>query len=335
MNIKPTTTKKSADVVIPKIKFDIPTFTGEPSPTIIHPDLRHLVLISGFRGTGKTSFALKMDNPNNMIVITLEAKTGVLAKQLGVGAYFSVIDEVITAMGDKFDIHGIYDYIFQIISSIPEGRFTTLFIDNASDLQEGCAQVLRQNPALAARHGVNPANAISGGFGGPWPGVKHMIKQMLHLAVSKQIKVMPVSFQMKPAWKDGKPQTGKFKTTDVSAWHEESNLTLVLKEPMPEYSPTPRALVFKEQLSTLAWDNETQTHKQIRRLPYALPKALPSEVYRYLREPADFKNPKPGETVDILEIAPFTPTFEKEQLTMLERIARVQDKLGISGEEGD
>lgn len=326
--VKSTTTTTTPTIIVPK--FPDVVFTGEVSPSIIHSDLEHLILVTGFRGMGKTSFGLKIDNPNNICVITSEGKTGGLAKPLGVGAYFSVVDEVIETLGDKFDLQAIYDRTLQIVESIPKGRFTTLFLDNASDLQDGCAQYIKNNPSIAQRYGVRPENASTGAYGGAWPGVKHLIKNLIHLARSKGIKVIVVSFQLKGAWKDGKPLFNKFKTTDVSTWHEESNLTLVLVEPMAEYMPIPRALVLKEQLSKLVWDESQNKTIQIRRLPFALPKADPSEIYKYLDFPVDFDNLVKGEAVDVMELSPFTPTFGKEQLIMLERLVRAQKELGLN-----
>jgi hypothetical protein len=178
---------------------------------------------------------------------------------------------------------------------------------------------------------VRPENAESGSYGGALPGVKHLVKNMFHLANSKGIKVIVVSFQLKGAWRDGKPLINKFKMTDVSIWHERSILTLAMVEPMAEHFPIPRALVMKEQLSKMEWvpgDTEKPGYtKQIRRLPMALPKAEPKYVYEYLDHPADFANLKPGEKVTALELSPFTPTFSHEQIMLWEKMERLQKAL--------
>lgn len=323
-------------VVVPQATFAPPIFEGEVQPSIIHPEFSGVNLITGFRGHGKTSYGLKTDNPANILMLDYEDKGSLLAKPLGVGGYFQVMTEVVGQMGEKFDLQAVYDRTLQILNAVPEGRFTTLFVDNAQDLQDSSAQLIRNNPAVARRYGVKPENAESGGYGGAWPGVKYLVKNMFHLANSKGIKVIVVSFQLKGAWRDGKPLFNKFKTTDVSIWHERSILTLVMVEPMAEHFPIPRALVMKEQLSKMQWlsdGNGGGVTRQIRRLPMALPKAEPQYVYEYLTEGhyADFKNPKKGEVATAMELAPYTPTFSNEQLVMMERLLRAQQALG--GEE--
>lgn len=324
-------------IAVPTFAFPTPEFRGEPQPTIIPSDFAGVNLITGFRGHGKTSYGLKTDNPANILMLDYEDKGSLLAEPLGVGGYFQVMTEVVSHLGDKFDVQAVYDRTLQIVNAVPEGRFTCLFIDNAQDLQDGSAQLIRNNPAMARRYGVKPENAESGGYGGAWPGVKYLIKNLFHLANARGIRVIVVSFQLKGAWKEGRPLFNKFKTTDVSIWHERSILTLAMVEPMPQFFPVPRALVMKEQLSKMQWlsdGNGGGVTRQIRRLPLALPRAEPHEVYRYMTEGhyADFKNPKPGEMATIEELGPFTPSFSKEQLMLTERMIRAQQALEASDE---
>jgi hypothetical protein len=318
-------------IITPQATFLPPVFDGDLQPSIIHPDFSGVNLVTGIRGYGKTSYGLKTDNPANILMLDYEDKGALLAQPLGVGGYFQIMTEVVGQLGDKFELQAVYDRTLQILNAVPEGRFTTLFIDNAQDLQDGSAQLIRNNPAVARRYGVRPENAESGGYGGAWPGVKYLIKNMFHLANGKGIKVIVVSFQLKGAWKDGKPLFNKFKTTDLSIWHERSILTLAMVEPMPEHFPIPRALVMKEQLSKMEWvpgNTEKPGYtRQIRRLPMALPKAEPRYVYEYLDNPANFADPKPGEMVTAVELAPYTPTFSNEQLIMMEKMLRLQQAM--------
>jgi hypothetical protein len=340
MNRKPVVVSRaqvSPAVEAPAIVKSIvdPVFTGEIGPTIIHPDFEGLNLITGFRGKGKTSYALKVDRPSNMCMLDYEDKGVTLVKKMGIGSYFQPITDVIRTFGRGANLQAIYDRTVQILEAIPIGRFTTLIIDNAQDLQDSSAQLIKNNPALAVKYGVRPENAISGGYGGAWPGVKHVIAEILHLANSRGIKVIVVTFQLKGAWKDGKPLFNKFKTTDVAIWHERSVLTLALVDPTAQYFPIPRALVMKESLSTMEWDEERKMTVQVRRLPPALPRAEPRFVYEYLDNPVDLGNLKPGEDVTASELSPLSPTFDKEQLSILERMARAQKELGIEEQEGE
>lgn len=323
----------------PALAFDAPTFEGEARPSIIPPEFENIILITGFRGMGKTYLGLGTDHPSNILMMDFESKGKGVAKPYGVGAYFGIMDEVVGKYGKDFDLQVVYDRVTQILEAVPQDRFTTLFMDNAEYLQDGSIQLVNNNPAKATKYGLKPENVMSGGFGGARPAAKHILNAIFKLARSKGIRLIVVSFQLKGAWKDSKPLFNKFKMTDVTIWHEMSILTLVLVDPMPETlasegMPIPRALVMKEQLGEMVWDEELNRPKIRRRLPYAIPKAEMWRIYKYLTDPADFKNPKPGETVDPLEIAPFTPTFGKEQLSIMEKVSRMAQLMeGPSGSE--
>lgn len=332
--ISPTVKSGVAPTIITRL-FPDPTFEGEVTDSIIHPQFGGLNLITGFRGHGKSSLAMSWDNPNNVIMLDFEDKEETAAEELGIKAYFPVMKEVIGKMGANFDIEHIYNRTLQIIEAIPLGRFTTLVIDNAQDLQEGSCQKIARDPELIKRFGLKQKNVETGGFGGAMAGAKRLIDTLLHLINGKGIKITSVTFQLKQAWANNQPAFNKWKTSDVTTWHEKSRLTMVMVPPMPENFPVPRALIMKEAFSLRKWSEELKRVIQIKRFPSAIPRALPHEIYNYLDHPADFKNPKPGETVTALELAPYTPSFSNEQLFLLERMVRAQEKMGIGGEGGE
>lgn len=329
---QPIAKPREAPAIIEKLPD--PVFEGEAQPSVIHPQFSGLTLVTGFRGKGKSSFAEKMDNPSNIVMLDFEDKEEDDAvQQLQVGAYFPVMSEIISKYGMNYDIQSTYDRVLQILDKMPKDRFTTLVIDNAQDFQDGSMQYIRKNPDVAARFGINPENAITGNYGGTVGGAKHLIKNILHLAKTK-VRSIVVTFQLRPAWANKQPAFNKFKMTDVTVWHEFSKLTVVLVDPMPENFPIPRGLVMKEAYSLKRWNPETKRTDQIRRIPPALPMATPYDIYNYLDNPYDPKNPRPGETVTALELAPFTPTFSNEQLFLLERSVRAQKDLGMDGDGG-
>lgn len=311
--------------------FEKPTFEGDPSESVIHPHFHGFNLITGFRGKGKSTLAMSWDNPNNIIMLDFENKEESGAKDLGINAYFPIMKEVIGKMGTMFDGEKVYDRTLQIIEAIPEGRFTTLVIDNAHEFQDSCCRKIENSPELIRRFGLKQKNVEMGSYGGALPGAKRLIANMLRLASSKGLKVISTTFQLKPAWQNNQPAFNKWNTTNVSIWHEESKLTLVMVDPMPEYHPIPRALVMKENLPLRKWDTELKRTITTRRIPMAVPRAEPFYIYEYLDKPASFENPQPGETVTASEIGPFSPTFSKEQLADWERVLRLQKELGMAG----
>lgn len=319
---------------LPEPTFGESIWKGE---SIIPPEMRHSILITGFRGFGKTSFCLKLDHPDKILMLDYESKGETLASQIKLGGYFPVMSEIAGHYGENFNPQVVYERTIQILKAVPQGRFSTLVLDNGEHLQSGCAQLIKNNPPLAAKYGIDPGNAVSGAYGGAWPGVKYLIQGLFQLARSKGILLIATTFQLKGAWKEGKPLFNQFKTTDVSVWHEQSVFTGVMVEPLPENYPTPRMLVMKESLSKMVWDEEKGEMIQFRRVPPALPKATPSELYKYLRRdtPIKWEELSEGEKVDSLELAPFKPTFSKEQLYLAERMARAQEALGLSSTQSE
>lgn len=309
--------------------------------SILPPEMRHMILITGFRGSGKTSFVLKLDHPDKLLMLDYESKGETLAAQMKLGGYFPIMSEIAGVYGENFNPQVVYERTIQILRAVPENRFSTLILDNGEYLQVGCAQLIKNNPPLAARYGIDPGNAISGAYGGAWPGVKYLISGLFQLARSKGIRLIATTFQLKTAWDKnrGGPLFNQFKTTDVDVWHNQSVFTGVLVDPSPKYYPVPRMLVMKESLSEMKWNEELGETTQSRMLPPALPKATPAELYKYLKRetPLDMANLTEEEQVDSLELAPFKPSFSKEQLFLLERMVRAQEKLGFvpnTSEEG-
>jgi hypothetical protein len=326
--------KSNSLVIISKL-FPDPIFEGDIVESIIHPHFHGFNLITGFRGKGKSTLAMSWDNPNNIIMLDFEGKEESGAKELGIRAYFPVMKEVIGKMGTMFEGDQIYNRTLQIIEAVPEGRFTTLVIDNAHEFQESCCRKIEKDPELVKRFGLKQKNVDLGSYGGALPGAKRLIANLLRLASAKGIKVVSTTFQLRPAWTNNQPAFNKWTTSNVSIWHEESKLTLVLTNSLPQYFPIPRAYVMKENLPLRKWDDALKRAVHIRRIPAALPQATPEAIYGYLNTPADFKNPSEGETVTALEIAPFTESFSKEQLYEWQQILKLQKELGISGEGGE
>lgn len=315
--------------------FPTPVFEGDAQPSIIPDAVRQVVFVTGFRGQGKTIFCLGADNPANVLMLDYESKGEGLATPLGIGGYFSVLDDCADVYGLAFQPIHIFNRTKQILETMPEGRFTTLILDNAALLQDGCLPLVEANPTA---YGVKPANAQKGTFGGAWPGVKYILRTLFAMARTKGIKVIFVTFQLSKAWGDAGPLLNKFKTTDVSIWHEMSVLTVVLSDPLPQYIPAPSGLVMKEQLASATWDPNRGEVMVQRRVPYKLPKATMSEVYKFLREPFDFSMPiaeqiEKGFFPKEGEIDPYLPTFKKEQLKALEDYAKLAATLNKNEEE--
>jgi hypothetical protein len=279
---------------------------------------------------------MSLDRPGKILMIDLEDKEESSAEAMDLKAYFPVTKEVIAKVGVNFDAIHVYQRIIQILEAVPPGRFTTLLIDNVQDFQEGCVRKIEESPEMWKRLGLKEKNVELGSFAGALPGAKRLIGNMFFLAYSKGIKVIWLTFQLKAPWdKEKGPLFDKWKMNDLSIYHEHSRLTLILEDSLPRYYPIPRALVMKEAYAIRQWNEDMKRTVTTRRLPPAIPKCEPQDIWRYLDNPCDFKNLKEGEAVDPLEIARYRTGFSKEQLIVFERAARAQKALGLTPGEDE
>lgn len=293
------------------------------------PQMRHVVLVTGHRGAGKTTFMLQLESPENILFLDFESKGEGLALPLGVENYFSVCDECCEVYGFGYRAYHTFRRVKQILEECPKDRFTTLILDNAGVLQDGCLEEVKLD---SEKFGIDPERAEKGSWGGAWPGVKFLLRGLFQLAKSKGIRLIAASFQPGKAWGEKAPLINKFKISDVKEWHDMSILSLVLGPGTEKGFPAPSALVFKEQLGQLSFDRETKQHVVKRVLPLKLPIATPAEIYRYLREPANLKSPQPFERPEDGELDPWSPTFGKEQLKTILALAKLQQEEGGEGE---
>jgi len=308
---KPTTTQATT----PKPTFTKPEFVGERQPTIIPPEVTHVTLFGGFYGSGKTTMAAGTDHPMNELFIDLESKGEGVAKRAGIANYFCPPQEAAGLYGFNIPGTAIFNRTREILEAIPQDRFTVLILDGLSILQDSMLEVVKASPQS---FGVNPSNAISGSMGGAWPGVGILLQRVFNVARAKGIQVIAVTTEAKAKWGSAGPVLNKFELKGQSIIHKMSVLSLVMVPGFPQYKGAPSALVLKEQLGDFQWRDGAQ--QVIKRIPPKLPLATMEEVYRYLREPADYGKLRPEEIPSLEEIEPFKPIVSKDQLASMDKL---------------
>ena len=312
---RPAATPVSTTTVIemqPEISFPPVEFTGERGPSILPDVVKDLIFITGKPGTGKTTFALTVENPSNVLFIDFESKGAGLASQLPGINYFAPLEDCTRLTGDvAYSPRAPWDRTLQIIKAIPPGRFTTVVLDNCAWIQSAAVEMVSQDPTP---WGVSVAAAKTSSFGGVWPGVGKAIGSLLTIIRDKGVQVVVATFQPKTAWVNGAPSLTRLRVTQVGIWQERSVLTLALGESVAGNAPIPSALVLKEQLASLEFDPKTGQFSVLRRLPLQLPIATMAEVRRYLENPADLRNPAPGEFPDADALEMWKTTFSQQQL---------------------
>jgi len=199
-------------------------------------------------------------------------------------------------------------------------------IDNATYLEQALqAEARRDLKTYVKQFGLNLANVEAGRYGGINAVVNNLINAKITQPLrQKGIKLIIVTTQVTPRWGSGTVIFNKFAAKGANRWSELSVCTLIL---IPgENSPAPSAIVLKEQLGKISYDEESGEFEVIRRLPYRLPLATFGEIKKYLVSPANLKDPKPGEMFTEAEIDPYREELTAEQISFTLKVMEATRK---------
>jgi len=280
--------------------------------SILPPEMRGVMFISGYRGVGKSFLASQADIPANVIYVDLEEKGSGIHEQLHFGSYRPLTREVAQEKGEDAGPGDLYPALTDTFSSIEQDRFTVAVIDNIKPLEDAARHAVEADPK---KFGVSLSNVRSGRFGGAWPGVHYIVSNLMDILQSRGIRLIIVTAHIRPRWGGAGPIPGKYNLRGVDRWQELSILTLILIH--GEFAPIPAALVQKEQLGLIQYDSEAEDFIVKRRLPLRIPSCTFSEIRRYLREPADIRDPQPGEIPTADETSPFDAKLSTEQMAYI------------------
>ena len=304
--------------------FEVALHQEQQAAAVTAPDLETVSVAALQR-----QYAATADLSENVCFIDGEQKGSGIDSQLHFGKYISLLSEAANQYGPTFKPIDLYQTLDKTLRAIPQNKFTVCVLDNIAPIEEALLAEVKREPRA---YGIDPAKAISGAFGGAWPGVNNLVSGYCNALYAKGIRLIIATAHIKAVWASGGQVPNKFKPKGVERWQELSILSLVL---IPgDYSPVPSALVMKEQLGQLTYNATSDEFEIRRRLPQRLPKATFAEIRRYLREPADLSSPLKGEVPTDEEIDPFNDKFSKDQLAYMRAAAEAQLKedKGFDGE---
>lgn len=278
--------------------------------SILAPEERGVRKNTGYRGDGKSFHAAQIENPALTAFFDFEKKGEGINGQLHFGMYLPVTEQAKGALA-------AWETFAKAIDEFPRDRFTHVVLDNTAPLEMALkAHVVANAEKYERQYGVIASNIKANKYGGASGVVNYLISDLICNPLwSKGVQLITVTSHVKPRWAGGVQVANSFNIKGADRWDELSVLTLIFLK--GENAPIPSALVMKEQMGKLAWDEDKGEFSVFRRLPYRLPKATPAEIRRYLREPADLKNPKPGEAPTEAELRPFSEVLSREQLSIL------------------
>lgn len=283
------------------------------SMSILSPDMKGVMFISGYRGKGKTFLAAHADFPQNIAFFDFdEGKSEGLHNQLGFGMYKPVEENEPLKRADMF---------LSTVENMPQDKFSVAIIDNISPLEKALQAIVYRDVAKWSKIYGYSTNEIMTDHYGKARGVMNDligdgITKPLH---SKGIKLIIVTSHVKDKFNT----PGKMVIQGRDRWQELSILTLILID--GDNPPVPSAIIQKEALGKMSiitdekdciavMKGEIPSHTITPRLPARLPEATWQTIRQYLHKGADLKNPKKGEKLILEEVEPFSERLSKEQV---------------------
>lgn len=299
---------------------------GERDESVIHPDMKGLVVVTSFFGHGKSTFAFGADCPANVMILDYESKGESIAKQLGIENYFRPAADCGRAFDSvEYDAELVYTRTKMYLDQMPKDRFTVLVVDGLSTLQKGISAAVEEDPTS---YGVKQYNIDKNAYGGPYPGVSLVVDRIANIAQGKGVQVIVLTTELGDKWDKTGPLLNKFDKKGVKKIDQLSVLTVLLQQPgYPQYDGAPSAIVMKEQLALHRWSKEEKRAITIKRIPPKLPCCTWPAIYTYLDGVLDMRKLKPEEVPTKAELQPFTPVIEGDQIQAMLKLMEAQAKM--------
>ena len=287
--------------------------------SILLPEMKGVMFISGYRGKGKTTLAVQADFPWNIAFFDFEDKGEGYHNQLEFGYYKAISQAENNPLArGKALLEEVYE--------LQPNKYTVAIFDNITPLEESLMALVLSNPKYyAPLYGKEVNDVIKDHYGARRWIVSELISDaVLKPLYTKGVKLVIATSHVKAVYK----VPNKMKVQGKDKWQELSILTLILID--GDNFPVPSAMVQKEQLASIIakrreysdkeieaiMSGEMESHRINRRLPYRLPEATFQRIRGYLSQPANLNQPADGESLIEKEIQPFTEQMSKEQIAI-------------------
>ena len=283
--------------------------------SILLPEMNGVMFIGGRRGVGKSYLASTADNPKNVCFVDFEEKGNGIHYQLGFGAYHSLLPDA-----------NLYQNVLNVINQIEQDKFTVIIFDNVSILEDAMKAEAKKNASIYAKEfGLSQSNISTGRFGGASAVVNKLISYKISAPLhSKGVKLIIGTAHAKPFWASAGPIPNKWNILGADRWQDLAVLNLILVN--GDNPPVPSAIVKKEQLGFIRFDEDKGEFETGRRLPYRIPTCTFKAIKNYLIEPANLDDPAKGEVVSEVEYAAYSDELTNEQLEMNKMALEIQQE---------
>jgi hypothetical protein len=291
--------------------------------SILPPQMKGVMMISGYPGKGKSILAATADFPQNIAFFDLEDKSVILRDKEGdevkLGYYKAISQE-------KNDPLSQADLFLQEIGQLEPNRFTVAVIDNVTPLEVGLQiMVYRDVEKYAKMYRCTKASILDNQYAKALTIMNDVIVNAICKPLyAKGVRLIIITSHVKDKFRE----LGKKTIQGRPKWQELSILTLILID--GDFHPVPSAMVRKENLGVVTvQDSSTLTDEQLkaiqngeiafhqptRSIPNRLPRCDWQSIRHYIAHPANLIDPAPGEALIELELDPFSDQLSNEQIT--------------------
>lgn len=289
-----------------------PAPSGKPteSPSLWGSIKIPMIGVTGEKGAGKTLFGLSIDPPRT-VVVDLEDSS--ISYNIDVGLRVSLYDEMLKKYKRVATPVECFMWFMEFVNSLPDGKFTTLFVDPITDIETGQVEWVKANPKLFGR----TAGQYERASGLLWADVKSHWKMFLGTSARK-FETFCFSAHMGNVWKGSQP-TGKRAPKGKETLFELASLYLQLERKPDDKGRVPdkpSGIVLKSRLAVSRFVDGDMVHTPI--LPPRLPVATPASIRKYIANPPDYSKLKKD------ELAPAEVLSEDERLEIQRETAALQ-----------
>lgn len=302
-----------------------------------------LIVITGAKGSGKTSLALSYLPPSKigrLAVIDNENSANNFRQNLmdmgkDFGLYINTMERFKNLPGDDDLMSRIakgtapwaganeqsafvdyFKYIIAQINQIPLNKYDALVIDTGEKLESGMAAYVEANKKV---FGITDT-----AYGKIWSnGVFPLYANLIQGIYDRGISTVILNFHLKNVWENKRPVPGKVSHSGKKILYQLSSLMIWLVNDGRNPNGEPAGLVLKERLGKVGITEDDEWAIKTM-LPPRLPVATWKEIRRYMQEGYDIRNPKSTEIRNDQENDMISELLNDKQMSLMLEDARAE-----------